>query len=349
MKKKILFVGNGSYKNLSDTFWRIEYLKSDYDVTYLGFKEMLVNDSIGFRLIELDGFGNSIFSRFRLLFKYNELLNKKSFDLVIVNYFLGVSLFAFLNNKALVDIRSSIIRDKKINRIFYNCLLKIESSFFIKKIVISECLRDYLNFDPNNSFIYPLGSQKFNLPAKSFEELSLLYIGTFNFRRIHETIIGFNQFRIDNADIKLSYYIIGYGSSEETSRLKKMIKEYNREEEIFFLGELRYPEFLKYIKLCNVGVSYIPITDYFNCQPPTKTFEYLVNGLCVIGTATLENKKVINTTNGVLIQDNPLGFKIGLEELVVKSKKMKSKKIIEDSSIYTWHNIVKTHTKILLQ
>lgn len=349
MKKKILFVGNGSFKNLSDTFWRIEFLKNDYDITYLGFKEGLINNSIGFRLVELDGFGNTLTSRLRLLVNYKQLLRNDSFDLVIVNYFIGVSLFALINDKALVDIRSSTIRRSQIKRKIYNSILKIEVIFFKKKIIISESLRDFLNFNSKSSILFPLGSQKFNLPAKSFDKLLLLYIGTFNFRRIHETIIGYHYFRLENPDIQLQYYIIGYGSSNETNRIKKMIKDYGREEEIFFLGEIRYPEFIKYIKLCNVGVSYIPITDYFNCQPPTKTFEYLVNGLCVIGTATQENKKVINKSNGVLIEDTPFGFKLGLEDLVIRSKKMDSKKIIEQSSIFTWYNIVKTHTKFLFE
>ena len=349
MKKRILFVGNGSFKNLSDTFWRIEFLKYNYDVTYLGFKEGLINVSYGFDLIELDGFGNSLIARLRLLINYKKLLKNINFDLVIVNYFIGVSFFSFIDNRALVDIRSSIIRSNKLMRRVYNFILKLEASFFNKKILISESLRDYLDFDSNSSIIYPLGSQKFNIPPKSFDELSLLYIGTFNFRKIHETIIGYSMFRIENPAIKLKYYIIGYGSSHETNLIKKMIKDFDREDEIFFLGEIRYPELIYYIKLCNIGVSYIPITDYFNCQPPTKTFEYLVNGLCVIGTATLENRKVIKASNGVLIEDNPSGFKIGLEDLVKRTQNMDSRRIIEESSIYTWQNIVTTHTKLLLE
>jgi hypothetical protein len=40
-------------------------------------------------------------------------------------------------------------------------------------------------------------------------------------------------------------------------------------------------------------VSFVPITPWYNNQPPTKTFEYLLAGLPVIATKTHENEKVL--------------------------------------------------------
>ena len=135
MKKKILFVGNGSFKNLSDTYWRIEYLKNDYEITYLGFKEGLISDSVGFRLVELDGFGNSILSKIRLFLNYYRLTKTSNFDLIVINYFVGVFLFSFVAGRKFVDIRSSIIKYYFVSRFFFNLFLKFESSFFINKIL----------------------------------------------------------------------------------------------------------------------------------------------------------------------------------------------------------------------
>lgn len=38
---------------------------------------------------------------------------------------------------------------------------------------------------------------------------------------------------------------------------------------------------------------YVPITDYYEYQPPTKTFEYVLSGLLCLATATSSNKEVI--------------------------------------------------------
>lgn len=50
------------------------------------------------------------------------------------------------------------------------------------------------------------------------------------------------------------------------------------------------------------------MTPYFEYQPATKTFEYLMAGLPVIATNTYENKVVVNKNNGYLINDNPQEF-----------------------------------------
>lgn len=62
-----------------------------------------------------------------------------------------------------------------------------------------------------------------------------------------------------------------------------------------------------YFEQANVGISFVPMTDHYDAQPATKTFEYSNSGLYVLGTATTENKKSIDN-NGVLIQDTPESF-----------------------------------------
>jgi len=42
---------------------------------------------------------------------------------------------------------------------------------------------------------------------------------------------------------------------------------------------------------------------YYDCQPATKTFEYILSGMVCIATSTYENKKLINNINGVLCND----------------------------------------------
>jgi len=101
----------------------------------------------------------------------------------------------------------------------------------------------------------------------------------------------------------------------------------------------------------NVGVSYVPITPYFDVQPPTKTFEYLLAGMPVIATRTKENEKVINEYNGVLIDDTPEDFRNGLALLYerISANKFTSSRIIESSESYTWERIVRNNFKLYIE
>ena len=83
------------------------------------------------------------------------------------------------------------------------------------------------------------------------------------------------------------------------------------------------------------------MTDFFDVQPTTKTFEYLFAGMPVIATATSEHKKVINDKNGVLVQDNPEGFCNGLKHLYQTRMTYDSSIIKELCSEHAWERIVR--------
>jgi hypothetical protein len=92
---------------------------------------------------------------------------------------------------------------------------------------------------------------------------------------------------------------------------------------------------------CNIGVSYVPIIDYYDCQPLTKTFKYLLSGMRVIATNTSENENVIGPTNGVLIGDAPEAFCVVLKVIYEKRNLFDSAEIRRRASGYTWEGIVR--------
>ena len=100
---------------------------------------------------------------------------------------------------------------------------------------------------------------------------------------------------------------------------------------------------------CNVGVAYIPKTEFFDIQPSTKIFEYLFAGMPVIATATLENKRVIMNDNGILIEDNPESFYEGLKRLYNKRHFFDSKIIKKTCGQYSWNRIVKKNLRPYLE
>lgn len=189
--------------------------------------------------------------------------------------------------------------------------------------------------------ILPLGAESFSTSVKRFDKICLLYVGTFNGRKLGETIKGFARFYRDyNKNVSMEYHIVGSGNKEEEKKIKDQIKTENLNQNLFLYGRKTHNQIGKFFDMCNIGVSFVPITPYYNVQPPTKTFEYLCSGMAVIATNTYENKLVINDSNGVLTGDNSDSFYEGLIKLFNKRFNLSSQNILNNSKKYNWEKIV---------
>jgi len=107
-----------------------------------------------------------------------------------------------------------------------------------------------------------------------------------------------------------------------------------------FAGLVPYNHLSEYVTKSNIGVSFVPITKYFDVQPPSKTIEYLLSGLPVIATATKENKKIINSNNGILIDDTISDFAEAL--CIMEKSEFDNQQIRESMLDHKWRNIVNT-------
>jgi glycosyltransferase involved in cell wall biosynthesis len=338
--KKILIVNPGHYGSFVDTLYHVKYLKSKFHIEYFGINEEQ-GSNFDIKVILLDKKSNGMLSKIYFLFMLNKFLRKNNYDILFINYFVGCSLINFFRGSFIkvLDIRSSIISSKFLYRYFFNWLLKVESLFFSNITVISQGVREYLNLD-KSAHILPLGGPIYKYAPRDQESLNLIYVGTFNSRNLHHTILGFHKFYLKYGDkIQMKYRIIGSGNNFENQFIMNLISDLNNDS-IEFLGFVNHSEIGSYFNLSNLGVSYIPITDYFNYQPPTKTFEYLLSGMPVIATQTVENCKVINEMNGILIEDSSESFYNALVKFYYKRNDFDYFKIYKDSQRYSWENIV---------
>ncbi len=344
MKKKIVIINSTQYGYLSDLYFFVENSYNEFDIIFIcfdqGYKKKDINSKASIHYF-LPTTKNSIlklnqFNKFSL-----NLINKYKPDFIFVEYYFFCSIIKIISNKIpfLLDIRTSFIYKNKLKRIIYNKILKIESLFYENISIISEGVGFLLKIKKFK--VFPLGSPKFDLVEKKFNQLNLLYVGTFYNREIEKTILGVKIFVNKYPNIKINYKIIGYGSKNEIDLLLYTIKNNDLSEHVEFIGEVRYPELKEYFVNSNIGVSYIPINEYFNYQPPTKTYEYLLSGNAVIATKTAENAKIINLTNGILISDNEYDFAYGLEYLENNLINFNSKEIQKKAYKYSWENIIK--------
>lgn len=352
MKKKILIVNRTQYGYHIDTYYYCKYLKTDYCVTYLCFDE-------GREVIEEDGINVKYISRrntkiiryLRFLYQaiYQAVVGK--FDIVFIKYFQGSSLVKnfSIRSKFIIDIRSASVKVKLHERLLYDSLLKYEARKFRYVTIISKSLGKKLGFSEKEYFELPLGAVQMSHTDKTFDSIKLLYVGTLYNRNIEETIYGVCEFlESNNASIPLQYTIIGDGLGDELLRLRKIVDDLKIHNFVQCLGYIPQNKLPPFFSSHNVGVSFVPINEYYDYQPPTKTYEYLLAGMPTIATNTYENRKIISEINGVLINDDRKSFAKGICEIANRFDKYDSCVIRNAVAEFNWKTIVDNQLRQIL-
>lgn len=340
--KKILIISPGQFGTHVGTYNYCLFLAKSYEVTYLGiYEDRPLVESEDVNVFHLKMISNPISRKINFLYRLSKHLASFKYDIVYLNYFLGSSFVRFLvKEKVVIDVRTTYISKNAYKRNLFNFLLSIEVRMFQNITVISKGVLEYLKL-PKRSHIIPLGSPSFQDFNKNFNDFNILYVGTFNNRCVDKAIYGIGRFIEQfSSKVNIKFDLIGYGTDEELENIRDAISKTNCSENIRYLGTIRYPSLKEYFQEYNIGVSFIPITDFFMFQPPTKTFEYLMSGMVVLATSTDSNSAVIKPENGVLIDDSSEGVYDGLCRILNNRHAYKSLEIQNDSRKYSWDNII---------
>lgn len=340
--KNILFICPNQFGYHTGTYYTIKLIASKYKISYIGFDEgNSKKDCEGVNILHINRTGNRFKDRHVFFREVRRNLKLVDYDFIFLNYFSFCSCVKFIAKSPInVDVRTSFIFKNPIKRFIANVLLTAEVRLFDNISAISSGLVKYLSL-PSKTHILPLGAPRFSIFEKSFSEINCIYIGTFYDRNIPITIKGFSKFYNEYCSkIKMHYDIIGFGSEDEVNLLTDTINECIVNDNIVFHGSVRYPELEAYLRYSNVGVSYIPMKTYYNCQPPTKTYEYLLSGMAVLATGTNENKLVIDNSNGIIIGETIDNFYDGLVEIYENMKLYDSANIQKNADKYSWEMII---------
>lgn len=342
MKKKILIINKVQFGYHIDTYKYCQYLKNYFDITYLCFDnvgELIYEDDISVNYINYKG--SFIQRGLRFLVASQKLISQNNFSIIFIEYFQIVSLLKFSQpkEKFILDIRSGAVGMTIRRRKIYNNLLRWESQFFENITIVSECLKNKLRLEKGNINILPLGADSMSHINKSFKRIHLLYVGTLNHRKIEDTVVGLSLFISENKNISVKYDIVGDGSAESQLLLEKAIKEEKLNNIVFLHGRIKHAELKDFFDTSNIGVSYIPITDYYNCQPPTKTYEYINSGMACIATNTKMHRDLICKENGIICNDTPASFAKALVELFINRANYNSNSIKKTFDKFTWKSI----------
>jgi glycosyltransferase involved in cell wall biosynthesis len=344
-KSRLLFIYPNQFGYHTDTFKYCEHLQDRYEITYICFDqgfEKLGNTEVN---VIYCNYNIGKIKRLILFFKRAiSISHKIDFEVIFTvqfKYSFIIGLFARSNLKIL-DFRTGDLSLNRFKRKVKNLFLRFDSLFFDKVSVISEGLREILNLSAKNTLILPLGADVMSLREHNYGRFDLLYVGVLKIRNIHQTIEGIGLFLNSYPDFrsKVSYTIIGFGQNTDIAKILRTIDEWGLNGIVEYLGRKKITDLHLYFDRCNIGVSYIPIVPYYEHQPATKTFEYILSGLFTIATDTYENRQVINESNGILCKDTPEAFAESLDKLFHMRNEIEERKVRDSLLDYRWKEIV---------
>lgn len=349
-KDKLLIVCRYQFGYHTDRYKWAEYLRPTHDVTFITLA--------GRPKIEMDGVTNkyveSVGPRFLrgIMFVIYTLWNVLLFrGQVMICYFPGCKIYKQLMpwKKMILDLRTLTVTGDEKQRASGDKKIKECVDLYDYVTAISEGLRDKIGSPIEKTEILPLGADIVSDNDKEFDELNLLYVGTFMNRDLDKTIRGYaTALKKLPSNVKIHYYMIGKGFDGELEKYREMAKDLGIEKYITLPGFIQHEELKSYLDKCNVGVSFVPITEYFEFQPVTKTYECVLSGLYTIATATYSNKQIINSDNGVLINDCKEDFSDAILEIYKRRNEIQSSKIRSTLLDCQWKYIVEdTMVKIL--
>lgn len=348
--KKLLIISKDQFGYHTDIYKWCEYLRDEYKIETVTFK--------GRPKVELDGVTNHYVAnsgkiqirglRYILTCLWHILFFK---GIILVCHFKECYILkkCFPWKKMILDIRTlGVSKDNNIRK-RTDAVIKRNTENFDYVTIISEGLRKKLALPEEKSAILPLGADAVSMTTKSFEKLRLLYIGTLSNRDIHKTIEGISIAMNQNKNLDIHYDIIGDGLGNELEELKQLVVEKSLEKHVTLHGYIQHKSLQSFLDNCNIGVSFVPITEYYEHQPATKSFEYILSGLYTIATGTYCNKEIITKGNGIIIEDTPESFAKAILEIYSKKDTIDGKSISSTLQEHKWENLVNNQMKPILE
>lgn len=339
---KILIICKEQFGYHTDIYKWCEYLRDLYDIKVITLSGRSRIELSGIQNVYVSGRGGRTIRGIRFIFTslWHILFFK---GIILVCHFgeCGILKKCFPRKKMILDIRTLGISSDPNIRLQRDSIIKKNTNTFDYVTIISEGLRRKLSLPIEKSSILPLGADTVSDTIKTFDSLKLLYVGTLFNRDVHKTIEGLDIAIKVTPEIDIHYDIIGDGFGNELEELKELVAKKELDRYVTFHGYIPHTKLKTYLDSCNIGVSFVPKTEYYEHQPVTKTFEYVLSGLYTIATNTFCNKEIITKQNGILIDDTPEAFANAITSIYNNRNSIESEKIRGTLTSYLWKNIVR--------
>lgn len=339
-RPSLLVIDKEQFGHMTDPYKWCEHLRDKYDITFL-------TAALGKEHVEMDGI-KVIYLPFSVPYVIRGIMFilasvwwiYRCPGVTIIEYFKHCSILRFLcpHKKLIVDVRTLSVESQSTYRACADARLISDCRKFENVTVISEGVK--VKTGISDAKILPLGSDEISDKHKCYDDFRVLYVGTFNNRNLDLMIKGIAMFHTGHPEIPISVDIVGDGCHGQLDELKSLSEHLGLKNVVKFHGFVPLTKVAPFFDKCNIGLSFIPMTSYFDNQPPTKTFEYILSGLFCIATKTKENKILVTDSNGVLIDDTPEGVVNGLELYLSEKSRLSDTIIRESLKDSKWSNIV---------
>ena len=325
--KNIVFICQTQFGYHIDTYYYTRHLASFYNITFICRDEARPKYSVeGVNVIYISQSKSKIINYFSFLFNSRKLASNLRPSFIFVKHFSLCSILILLNKNTLrnnIDIRTGSVSANPFKRAFQNFTIFFDSCFYKKQTVISESLKRKW-FIRKDAFILPLGADIYKRKSYSLEhckerDLILFYVGSLVGRNLEIVISGFKHYLDKNPMSRVSLKIAGNYNNSEGNKLINLTEEYNLTDKVNFLGYLSRDQLYRTLDSVDIGIVHVPNTSFYDCQPSTKLFEFLLSGIPVIASATAENLKVVKEGMGLTYKsDCSICFSETLEELITQ-------------------------------
>ena len=351
---QILIVNKTQFGYHTDVYKWCLYLKRNHKIRLICYDEGKprinmsgVNVNYARKILGIAKFRIIVF--FIVSFFYSLLTNGP----VIISYFKGCLFLRKLlpGKRFILDIRTlSVDRNEELRK-KENIEIRKACLSFKEITIISEGLKQQLELPEGKKvYLLPLGADVVSTKPKIFDNgIKLLYVGTLTNRHVEKTIEGLSLFFKKNTDINMEYHIVGSGVKDDIEVVNSAIKDSGLHNIIYCHGFVQHEELGRFFDECNIGVSYVPLTPYYQDQPPTKTFEYILSNMFTIATATRSNKGIVSNDNGIIVNDDAESFCIALQYVVDNLSKIRELHVGDTLVEYKWENIVKKYLMPILE
>lgn len=345
MKRKFLIIAPYQFGELTDCYYWAKYATIEgWDVTYIGYKYknrgIKARSYPGVKVKGVMHYDNRLLLGLVFYLKcIIEIFIHNHRNIIICRMPMCQILpRLYPKRNIILDVRTlSVSRDPVIREQMDNSLRTLKKKFK-RCTVISEGVGQKIG-QPYN--ILPLGAESISQKPKIFDEMRLFFIGIFDNRNLSVFIEGLAMYQ-KIAGSEEGFDIVGGGSVEETNSIKRTIEK-SGARNVRLHGYLTHEEAQQFFDICNVGVCFVPVTDYYQHQPPTKLYEYLLSGMVAISTNTISNEGVMNEDNGVVVKDTAESVCEGLLLLASCFSKYDSSTIVFRSQSYLWSDIVRRY------
>lgn len=350
--KTILYINPIQFGYSAGHYYYVKYLVSEFKVVYLCFDSgfdlyKIDNNHLNIIYIKYNSKNTfcKIWSYITLLISFIKTASKIKPSFIVSVYsvlspLIGI-IFRRRNCKTILDIRTLKISNNSFVRYFANLGIIFTSRLFSRCTTLTDEIRGMLFINKKKTIIVPLGSEILTQKPKLYKNFILLYIGIFEKRKIEVTIDAFALFLKRQNPQFSHYYIIGSGKANEEEIISEHVRLHGLEGSVTLLGWLSHLEARKYFEISTIGLSYVPVNKYYNHQPPTKIYEYVISGLICISTNTLVASRLINSDNGVISDDDCESLSRAMEKVYVNMNKYEYSKIQSTLMDHHWERIVK--------